>query len=1213
MKATPTRSVRGMLVLILFLYGSPFLPAQTLESFTLIDADSNAGIRELTDGATVNLAIDGTALNIRGDVTGSVGSVKFTLSGAQSDTQTESVAPYALNGDSGGNYTSWTPAVGSYTLLAEVYSGSGAGGSLLDSATITFNVINQADTTPRTLVVNNGTGGGTYSPGTVVSIEADSPPSGEIFDQWTGDTAGVANALAASTTFAMPAADATITATYRVPPVDGEVLVHGDLMRWHEVILDLTGPASSETATPNPFLEYRFNVLFTGPSGQSYLVPGYFAGDGEGGDAGSIWRAHFNPDEVGEWSYVISFRTGNEIAVSLDAAAGTPVAEYDGLTGTFTVTESDKSGDDFRAPEKGMLINRGQTYLTYGGSGEPFLYTGPGIPENILGYRGFTNTNVGIGHLFTVHETDWNPGDPDWNNGDGRALIGALNYIAEEGGNCLYMMSNTIGGDGKDVFMHLDPNNSKDRYDNLKLNQWAIALQHAQNLGLFLHWHLAEHESPNMNYYGSTAIPTLRKLYFRMLVARFGHLNGIKWNLMEEIEWQDQERRDQAAYLKAIDPYDHPVTFQLGGIGLPFSEYTPHLGETDFDSFSFQGGASNDTMWNTIRSWLDDSIAAGTPWTAAWDEPQKIENDTTDNINGYPLGRYAKMWPALMAGADGFMWYIQQDGGGHGFDQRIEDFSIMASAFNWSRHIRDFLNPLPLLDMETTREGLNEGLDVVSGPGYMLYKPGSVYAIYRRDGGSGISLDLTDIDGEFSVKWFDPRNGGYHDGTVATVQGGSVVDLGSAPYDVNEDWAVLVEATKRVAYIYGDVSEDGDIPSGAEAPYHQMLLDDSGSLGMSMFRDLVQGEGYAIEQFYDQALTLTASFLAQFDVVVFGLHQKAWSASEKENLDAWLQAGGGMFIYSDSAAGGKFNLVGAQNSVGQMVVNNLIGQYGMEVTVDQANGVKAYRAGPGALHAIVADRPVLEGEGVSPVAVDPTNPDVARLIPYEDDPDYKVSGNPNIPHQQGLTIANPEFAALAVARRGDGRIIAMFDRQPMWNNGPGSDIEEEDNTEVLRRIVRYLAGDIEDPAGYTGYQFWEFGEEASEPTVSDATADPNFDEIPNLLAYATDLPGDGPNNTRVLSDITLDEKTADPDDDVFRFRFRRATGGADGITYAIQTSTTLDEPSWTDIDFTQPGNTLTPLPEDPDGDGSAELMQVEFPAGGNSEIFTRLQVRYSAP
>lgn len=67
-----------------------------------------------------------------------------------------------------------------------------------------------------------------------------------------------------------------------------------------------------------------------------------------------------------------------------------------------------------------------------------------------------------------------------------------------------------------------------------------------------------------------------------------------------------------------------------------------------------------------------------------------------------------------------------------------------------------------------------------------------------------------------------------------------------------------------------------------------------------------------------------------------------------------------------------------------------------------------------------------------------------------------VSGAPNITHQQNLTITNPEFAALALAPVGSGSVIAMFDRQPMWNDGPGSDIDEEDNREILRRVMRYL-------------------------------------------------------------------------------------------------------------------------------------------------------------
>jgi len=33
----------------------------------------------------------------------------------------------------------------------------------------------------------------------------------------------------------------------------------------------------------------------------------------------------------------------------------------------------------------------------------------------------------------------------------------------------------------------------------------------------------------------------------------------------------------------------------------------------------------------------------------------------------------------------------------------------------------------------------------------------------------------------------------------------------------------------------------------------------------------------------------------------------------------------------------------------------------------------------------------------------------------------------------------------------------MFDRQPMWNNGPGSDIDEQDNREILLVVMNFLA------------------------------------------------------------------------------------------------------------------------------------------------------------
>ncbi len=250
----------------------------------------------------------------------------------------------------------------------------------------------------------------------------------------------------------------------------------------------------------------------------------------------------------------------------------------------------------------------------------------------------------------------------------------------------------------------------------------------------------------------------------------------------------------------------------------------------------------------------------------------------------------------------------------------------------------------------------------------------------------------------------------------------------------------------NIGYIHGDVAADGTVPSGAAEPYDQMLLTDTGNTGLSMFKTLVESQGHLISQHYDQQTTLSEEFLCGKDVLVFGLHQKLWSEPEKIALDNWLREGGGLFIYSDSASGGSFRDVGAQNTVGQSVTNNLIAQYGMQVTVDQADGTTFSTAFDDAsIDALQGLE--LEGEGVSPVAVSPTSSTVEILVPYTRD----------VNKQQNITIQNPVFAALALRPIASGHAAVMFDRQPMWNNGPGSDIEKRDNTEILRVMINTLA------------------------------------------------------------------------------------------------------------------------------------------------------------
>lgn len=267
---------------------------------------------------------------------------------------------------------------------------------------------------------------------------------------------------------------------------------------------------------------------------------------------------------------------------------------------------------------------------------------------------------------------------------------------------------------------------------------------------------------------------------------------------------------------------------------------------------------------------------------------------------------------------------------------------------------------------------------------------------------------------------------------------------------------MIATASKNVAYIYGDVSGLGAIPSGAATPYDQMLLTDSGNKGCSQFKTMVEAEGYTVSQHYDQSTTLNAAFLNQYDVIVFGLHQKIWSVSEKTALDSWIRAGGGILMYSDSAAGGHYSDVGINNPTGQNAVNNILSQYGMEVTVDQGGGTRSYFPNANSPNPIIWDQPIFEGEGVSPIAVDPAST-AQVLIPLSDS--NKLSGGNMNPGTGGISISNPVWAVIALNHVGKGNVMAIFDRQPMWNNGPGSDINEEDNKEVLRRSIRYLARD----------------------------------------------------------------------------------------------------------------------------------------------------------
>jgi hypothetical protein len=78
-------------------------------------------------------------------------------------------------------------------------------------------------------------------------------------------------------------------------------------------------------------------------------------------------------------------------------------------------------------------------------------------------------------------------GDPTWQGGKGKGLVGALDYLAGRGANAVSFLTYNAGGDGNDVWPFVE-RDDKLHYDCSKLDQWQVVFDHAQALGLFLHF-----------------------------------------------------------------------------------------------------------------------------------------------------------------------------------------------------------------------------------------------------------------------------------------------------------------------------------------------------------------------------------------------------------------------------------------------------------------------------------------------------------------------------------------------------------------------------------------------------------------------------------------------------------------------------------------------------------------------------------------------------
>jgi hypothetical protein len=731
---------------------------QKVDSFTLIDARTNlpvAAHNPLADGAVIDTAQTGSALNIRANTTPAAnGSVTFDLSGATRESRSEKTAPYALFGDKpDGDYSQGAFNKGKHSLTATPF--------------------------------NRSTG----KPGTPLTI-----------------------------TFTIAHGSVIDPVRSKGPTI---VTLTGEMKKWHTLTLHCPGPETSESANPNPFADYRLDATFTHPaSGKSYRVPGFYAADGNAAEtsatSGNQWQVRFSPDYGGDWRYTVSFRTGTDVAIHPDPGSGSSAGFSDGATGGFSIAASDKSAPDLRA--RGRLGYVGSHHLRFAETGEWFMKCGVDSPENLLAYDDIDDTPD-----ISRRRKSWAPHAADydaatmsgftWQGGRGSELLGAIDYLAGKGLNAFSFLTFSLDGDDDNVFPHLlnvgiadyktAANASRwasgkvhhDRFDVSKLDQWNRIFSFGGTRGMFLHFKTQETENDRRMDGGT--LGRERILYYRELIARFGHHLALNWNLGEENTNTDAHRKAFAAWFAANDPHRHPVVIHTYP-DQKKSVYTPLLGgASDLTGLSLQTNRPDFTnVFPDTLTWVANSAAAGKKWIVACDEPGDARHalrPDNDAGNSHIDGRKNALWGHALAGGAGVEWYF---GYAHAeSDLSCQNFRSRDRFWDVCRHFLNFWQSsgAPFWTMSNHNE-------LVSGAGdnanRCLAAPGRHYVVQLHRGGT-VDLDLSKVSGKFQVRWFDPRNGGgFKTGSVTNVTGGKSVNLGSAPDAPDQDWIIHLSAER---------------------------------------------------------------------------------------------------------------------------------------------------------------------------------------------------------------------------------------------------------------------------------------------------------------------------------------------------------------------------------------------------------------------------------
>jgi hypothetical protein len=560
------------------------------------------------------------------------------------------------------------------------------------------------------------------------------------------------------------------------------------------------------TSYENPFTDVELRSVFTSPSGRQVNFFGFHDGDGYGSQDGNVWKQRFMPDEIGTWTYQITFSDGSP-----------------GRNGAFQcVQQNSKPGPLTPDPQNPHW------FKTMAG-------------DHFLPCAMHANCNYG--------PIDWQDAI-QWCRSRGYNMLITSTFQNQNWGAERYNPSGpkweqSISPDGNTTAFVTDSATNKTvDYDQMNIPMWSSwddMIIAAGNAGIYI----GTFDGPCGKYGGQESgqyppielafFPEMRESYdsttnkriLKYFVARQAAFWNIAYWSLGNTEVYDYavenktEFINYANYFASIAPFKRMITGQ--DCEQWHDENRRWLSDSGINF-------SNLRKLNTVQTGVASSIynwGTSDKDNTLWQEARPNNELALDSYSGFPVmgteslwegqGRANKplriIWGFLAAGAH-TMWADWR------YDQGIASHRWGSIGRGWTPliPISEHLFRTSQLGVDTVGdEQMKIAIDnmknfeywkmyphneLVSGgsEAYCLAEPGRQYMVYAPEGG-GVRLNLNNATGIFVARWLNPENGDCQNSF--NINGGQTHTLGSPS---SNDWVLMIKNSNPSSNLITNIS-----------------------------------------------------------------------------------------------------------------------------------------------------------------------------------------------------------------------------------------------------------------------------------------------------------------------------------------------------------------------------------------------------------------------